>query len=187
MNKYHAYLTIDAPFTFPSFDIPDPTINYHFKINRSMLANEFVEWIYERDLVLRDGDSAGEYFYTPPNGSVPMHTDKHEINDYTKLNWLVGGESSVMNWYELKPGKTLSSYEQTNLKTSYAFARPEDVDLVYSARIGTPSLVNVGRLHSLTNGPEASHVYCVYVDDPQTGKRLSWNQALHFFVDCIKK
>lgn len=186
INRYHLYLD-GVPFAIPSIEVPDLSKNFHSKIGKHQLCEDFIDWVYERDLVLRD-DYAGEYFYTPPGGQVPLHTDKHEINDYVKLNWMVGGDASLMNWYELKPGKTLHPPAYTGLHGAYAGAAPEDVVLVHSARIGKPSLVNVGRLHELINGPEASHVYCVYVDDPRTGKRISWSEAsTMFFVDCIKK
>lgn len=184
-NRYHLYLN-DVPFTVPMISVPDPLKNFHSKIGRHQLSVEFIDWVYDRGLALRD-DYAGEYFYTPPGGWVPMHTDKPVINDYVKLNWLVGGESSVMNWFELDEGKNLNAPSQTSLQGVYATASSDDVTKVYSARIGTPSLVNVGRLHELINGPEASHVYCVYIDDPHTGKRISWNEAVSFFADNVKK
>lgn len=184
-NRYHLYLDLPVPFAYPEIVVPNVLKPHHAKIDRSQLGKEFVGWIHSLGLMLREGERVGEYFYTPANGCVPMHTDKHFINDAIKLNWMVGGESSTMDWYELVPGKSLTQ-SHTDLKTAYAYAQPEDVVHAYGAKIGGPSLVNVGRLHSLTNGPEPSHVYCVYVDDPTTGKRLQWDDACRYFSKWMR-
>lgn len=187
-NKYHAYLQDVPNVGSPSVVVPDTNTIHQGKLYKDQINPELIEWVYDRGLALReDGSHVGEYFYIPPNALVPMHSDKHEINDYTKLNWIGGGQDSVMRWYELKPGKQITARMHTPNGSAYAIADYGDVDLMCEYRIGSPSLVNIGRLHDFLNGPEPCFVYCAYIYHPDTGQRLSWDDAVLFLNDRIKK
>jgi len=139
-------------------------------------------------------------FYTAPFGTAFPHIDAPSkidtaITNYIKLNWMKGGEGSLMDWYELKPNASL--YSDTNytveatsssahLAQGYKVAKLNDMVRTYSATIGTPSLVNTGRLHGIRNLDEPRYTTCVVVKQKSTLCRLEWDEAIELFADCIE-
>jgi hypothetical protein len=158
--------------------------------------NNLSDWLSSRGLFVH----AVQVFYTTPFGTAHPHIDAPSkidtaITNYTKLNWMKSGEGSLMDWYELKPNTSL--YSDTNytveatpgstpLVQGYKIAKLNDIVRTYSATIGTPSLVNTGRLHGIRNLDEPRYVTCVVVKQKSTLCRLEWDDAIELFADCIK-
>lgn len=180
MSRYHLNLNLPVPFVFPSYPVPDMQLHYHARFHKSDMNEEFKQWIYSKGIAI----AAGEFFYTPPNRTLEPHGDGSNVCDFVKLNWMKGGEGSVMDWYELKPGASLK-YNNTVIGTQYSFASGSDLVRVHSATIGTPSLVNVGRIHGIRNKNQPRYVACVILHWPQTGQRLTWDEARDVFKECI--
>lgn len=180
VNKYHLPLEIPVAFKFPDYPVPNTQRHYHARFHKADMTDEFKGWLNLRGLYV----IAGEYFYTPPGQTLEPHSDSSQISDVVKLNWMQGGEGSTMDWYELKPGAALKK-NITSIHTLYSYASPEDLEHVHSATIGSPSLVNVGRIHAVHNGNSPRYVACVVLGDGETKQRLEWDKAEKIFGDCI--
>lgn len=177
VNRYHLDLQIPVEFKFPWYPIPDENLHYHCRFHKRDMNREFVEWIYSLGLFI----IAGEYFYTPKARTLHPHSDSSVITDGVKLNWMEGGDRSVMEWYELKPGVSLKELK-TGIDTTYGYASQEDIILKHQAKIGKPSLVNVGQIHGIRNGPEPRYVACVILGQAHTQERLMWDDAIKIFA-----
>lgn len=180
MNKYHLPLQVPVKFTFPEYLVPNTQLHFHTRFHKADMEEDFKGWLNLRGLFV----IAGEYFYTPPGRTLEPHSDSPHIDDVVKLNWMEGGEGSTMDWYELKPGAKLKT-NTTVIHTTYSYAPRHDLDHVHSATIGTPSLVNVGRIHAVHNGKYPRYVACVVLGDLETKQRLQWDKAEKIFSDCI--
>lgn len=180
VNKYHHHLKIPVPFTFPDYPVPNTQLHYHSRFHKADMSDELKGWLSLRGLYI----IAGEYFYTPPGRTLEPHSDSPQINDVVKLNWMKGGEGSTMDWYELKPGATLKT-NTTAIHTQYSYAPREELVHVHAATIGSPSLVNVGRIHAVHNNKYPRYVACVVLGDLETKQRLYWDKAKKIFEDCI--
>lgn len=188
MNKYCLNLNLPVNLDFPS-DLPDPTIKdrwttsnggRHMPYGLSQMNKDFLEFIESLGLFVH----FGEYFYTAPNTCLRPHTDTIEITDVVKLNWMRGGSDSAMEWYKLKPNKTLQK-SKTKINSTFSGSRIEDVDLVYSASVGTPSLVNVGQIHGVVNFNEPRHVVCAVLGKRRFDLRLEWDEAIKIFQKYV--
>jgi hypothetical protein len=148
----------------------------HRRFDKKDMNVEIVTWIHSLGLYI----VTGEYFYTPPNTTLEPHSDSPFINDVVKLNWMRGGEGSVMEWFKLKDGATLKT-NTTVIGTQYSFAPREDLIKVHTATIGTPSLVNVGQIHAIQNKEHPRYVSCIVLGNLSTRNRLMWDEALDIF------
>jgi hypothetical protein len=180
VNKYHLALKLPVPLSFPDYPVPNTDLHYHARFHKADMSDEFKGWLNLRGLNV----IAGEYFYTPPGRTLEPHSDSPHIDDVVKLNWMKGGEGSTMDWYELKPGATLKT-STTSIHTQYSYAPRKDLIHVHSATIGTPRLVNVGRIHAVHNGKFPRFVACVVLGDLETKARLRWDKAKKIFEDCV--
>lgn len=92
-----------------------------------------------------------EAFYTPPRCPLPIHIDSDKISDLAKMNFVYGAKGSTMSWWALKnPGAPLP-VKLTSIGTKYVLISPEDATLMHTVEIGRPTIVNVGRPHSINN------------------------------------
>ena len=180
MNNYHLRLNLPVPLTFPSYTVPDMKRHFHTRFHKTDMNEDFKQWIHSKGLAI----TAGEFFYTAPQCTLEPHSDTPEITDVVKLNWMVGGEGSTMDWYELKPGAVFQT-NTTPIQTQYSYAPKIDLEHVHSATVGSPSLVNVGRIHGVQNGMQPRYVACVILHWPGTSKRLVWSEAIKIFEKYV--
>lgn len=180
MNIYHRHLEIPVSVTFPPFEPPDPQLHYHTRWHKHEMGDALFTWLYSLGLYV----IAGECFYTPPGRTLEPHLDTSEISDVVKLNWMKHGEGSVMDWYELKKGVKLQT-STTPINTQYSFAPKSDLIRVHSATVGTPSLVNVGRMHGIRNSNSPRYVACAVIGDSRTNQRVTWDHAINIFKDYV--
>lgn len=121
-----------------------------------------------------------EVFYTYPNGVGNIHSDLNKQGDYSKINWVFGGKSSIMNWYRVKD-QTIGSINTTTIN-SYSIHYPDDsVDLVHSQVVGCPSLVQVGCPHHIVNASEERFCLSIVFHDAISNKRPTMAEALEIF------
>jgi hypothetical protein len=182
-EKYHYKLNLPVPLVFPQYPVPNPKEHHHCRFYKADMNKEFIIWVYSIGLYV----IGGEFFYTPPFRTLNIHCDSPVIDDRVKLNWMMGGDKSTMDWYELKPDKNLITNDRTVIDTpeiktgQYSYAERTDIKLTFSTEVGFPSLVNVGRLHGVRNGSEPRYVACTILGDPKTGKQLVWEKAKKIF------
>lgn len=101
-----------------------------------------------------------EMFYSKPNFFSQIHIDANATRrDFTKINWVFGGEDSVMHWYKPKHDTDRPVEYIPASKLPYSSYQHHEVDLLYSANLKTPSVVQVGIPHNITNPVEDR--YCI--------------------------
>ena len=181
---YHQYLHIPFQPRFRNYEeyIPNRNENHHVRIPKTELDPVLVKWLGGMGIYV----IMAEYFYTAPNRSLKAHCDTVELSNVVKLNWMYGGNDSLMDWYELKPGCILPQYE-TIIQTKFSMPDSNDVLLKESYKIGKPSLINVGKIHGIRNGNHPRYVYSVVIGELATQKRLEWNRAKEIFAKYLEK
>jgi hypothetical protein len=121
-----------------------------------------------------------EIFYTPPLRVLPLHIDS--IGGVCKLNFVFGGEGSLMQWWQSKHDHDTGARYTNAIGTEYSRMEVKDCDLVWQQSIGQPSLINAGVPHQVincTNTPRWCMSFCLA--DKRERKRLSWQQASKIF------
>lgn len=168
----------------------DPIKHGHYRFPLEEIPAEFIDWFNATfaDIYIKDW----EVFYTPAGNVLPIHSDGFQpFVDFVKLNFVYDGDRSTMHWFKLKEELELTSDTNHN-KTSYTFIKPEDVDEIYKAEIGTPSLVNVGVPHGIDNKQNTNGRWCIclipnYRDSSnRESPRVLFNEALDIFKGYIQ-
>lgn len=104
---------------------------------------------------------AAELFYSAPYRESLIHSDgnpnDYEItNDMAKINFISGGEDSIMNWYQPLIEKPYTPTGQDNNFISY---QPNEVTCVSSDTITGYNIVQTGIPHNITTKSKSR--YCV--------------------------
>ncbi len=142
------------------------------KINLDVINKEFKEVLSSLNLTINHIES----FYKPATAGFSMvHIDLLG-GDISKINWIFGGKDSSMNWFESLPGKAV--VQSTNsIGAKYLVANKEDIVLIDSCKLKSPSLVQVGILHNVTNLVEDRFCVSVCFVDNITNKRVTFETA----------
>ena len=96
--------------------------------------------------------TVSRFFITPPNGSIGVHVDSHELNPNAyalNIPILVDSKDHVMNWFDYD-GEIFSKVTPTYNK-AIAPLTPEKLQLVKSYLLIEPSYVQVGIFHEVLN------------------------------------
>lgn len=123
-----------------------------------------------------------EIFYTPPLRILPLHVDGDYLSNFCKLNFIFGGEGSLMQWWELKDKDVPLNYHINKNGTRYLRIETNECEFVWQEKVGQPGLVNIGRPHQVvncTNTPRWCMSYCLY-DNINKGM-LQWENASKIF------
>jgi hypothetical protein len=191
MNNYCVDLDLDLPI-FESELTPVEFLKQHYKFEKHFqidvnhVSNKLKLMLAARGLSVL----LVEIFYRRPNAVSYIHSDKGEfgrlIGDYAKLNWVYGGDGSVMNWYNIN--KNCVPKEENTAIDSYALYYEESqVEMIHSQKVNRPSLVQVGCPHRVVNGPtERICVSLVFVYDDDKRKRVTFQDAKTLFSEFIK-
>ena len=89
-----------------------------------------------------------------PNQKTFVHSDNDFLDDMPKLNWIYGGNPSVMNWYEMRPGTTIPEPERNAVDGYRIRWDHRKLRRVHSQSVQFPSLVQTGIPHNIFNGAE---------------------------------
>jgi hypothetical protein len=92
-----------------------------------------------------------EAFYTPPKRFLPIHVDHDKFSDLAKMNFVYGANGSTMSWWELNDPNFEPLVRLTSVGTKYIYVNQDDAHMVETVQVGRPTLVNVGRPHSVSN------------------------------------
>jgi hypothetical protein len=161
------------PFKFPK--------TRHIKINLDKINPEIIQLFDNLGLHI----FLAEVFYSRPFFVSGIHTDV-KGGDINKINWVFGGNDSIMNWYAIKEGTTPTDVQQTVVGTPYIAYDSAAVHLEFSKTISNPCLVHVGVPHNICNAKE--HRWCVSLvyHDKKSKKRPTMEEAKNIFRDyCL--
>lgn len=154
----------------------------HSKLNSETdISSEFLKFldIHNLHIIL------AETFYIPKFGRLPIHSDGIDCTDYTKLNWVYGGEKSRMIWYKPKLG-VIPKLSITDIGVEYEHYTPDSVEVVHSQPVGFPSLVQVAGPHSVQ--VHANDRLCISIIVAYKGTDITptFEEALNLFKQHIK-
>lgn len=133
------------------------------KFNTNTLSAVLLPWTRENFLDLYDEINSlvnpkglrvtvSRFFITPPNGSISVHVDSHEMNPNAyalNIPILVDSKDHVMNWFDYD-GEVFSKVTSTYNK-AVAPLTPEKLQLVKSYLLVSPTYVQVGVFHEVLN------------------------------------
>ena len=118
-----------------------------------------------------------EAHYVPPNTITFAHIDG-SIDSKVKLNYIFGAKGSTMQWFKLKDPDMVPSFNKTTLDTPYFRFEADQIDLIYSAEVKQPSMVEVGVIHNVVNPTdEPRWCLCYMLGDPHLNKFVDWQDA----------
>lgn len=144
-NKYCLNLDLGIDFNnslIKSLSVDSGNIN-HFTIDTDPVLQEF---LLQFDVKIVHS----ELFYTPPGYTLYAHIDSLN-DDHCKLNFVYGGAGSQMQWWQFKNPNTVLKTKTNSIGTEYIPVDVNDCDLIWSAEVGVPGLINAGQPHSVTN------------------------------------
>lgn len=144
-----------------------------FDIDLALLDPLLWAWLRTQHLSLRHA----EVFYTLPGKSLPIHIDDDQFDDHCKLNFVYGGDGSLMQWWRQKDPAAPLQHKKTAIGTTYVVFDPNDCDLIWTAQVGCPSLVNAGQPHSVLNCTAEPRVTLSLVLESAKGHLVPWDQA----------
>lgn len=178
MNNYCVDLHFEwSPFV-PEYDPYSAPLG-HSKLDEKYISPEFFQCI----------DSLGlkllyiEIFVKEPNYGPGVHVD-HGKKNMAKINWVYGGEDSVMTWYKPKKGK-LPRFNVTAINSYSVVYDEDDVDLVHTQKVGKPSLIQSGVPHGIYTKLETRYCYSAVLFS-KNNIRLPFDKMLELFKDYIK-
>jgi hypothetical protein len=187
MNNYCCNLQLPVELFEPEIDVVSwlqshQNFRGHFNISPTSLNPAFVIWLNNLGLSIR----LVEVFYRTPNSKCLIHIDTAKSGDFAKLNWVYGGGSAVMTWYEEKDNSVVD-ITTTPINSKALLYQESQVTLVHSQLVGTPSLVQVGVPHSVVGVTEDRFCICVVFVNTKTLQKLTFQQALTLFQSYIKE
>ena len=113
-----------------------------------------------------------EIFCLKPFEKHIIHCDGHEIDNKAKLNYITGGDSSVMIWYTAPEDKIIKGMSKAN--TRYLMAEEKDAQELYREELTGFNIVNVGVLHTVRNRSKDRFCISMAIADNETGVRLDY-------------
>ncbi len=148
---------------------------------KSFLHTEFIELLESKGII----PSHIESFYSPEKFIMGIHKDDADSgDDITKINFIWGGIGSLMHWYDIKDSSVPVYSSKTDIGTVVNFYPDENYTLVSSLPVHSPSLVQVGKFHNITNPNEKRLCISVVIRDKQ-GNAITMNQALQIFSEYL--
>ena len=168
-----------------------PTTSWSF-LDQKFINPELVEFIKSLGLIFW-----GSVFVKYPDGKYYIHIDGKKIVDKAKLNWSFN-DDHIMHWYKTKPGidKPILYYDGKNFlgadaelsnekQRKYIEYNEDEVELVHSAKVGYPSIVQAGIPHSVE--VFSGERKCISILLLQKNHQpVSMTVAKHLFRDYIK-
>jgi len=131
-----------------------------------------------------------EAFYTPPGMTLGIHTDGRDGPNATrcKINWIYGAPGSRMVWFEpVEEGYTGVDHVTSAGTVSRVF-EPHKIRKVLDMEPASPSLLNVGRPHTVINHtPHRRWCFSYTIRNLRTGKILQWADAIDRLGPWIKE
>lgn len=160
-------------FAAAKFEVAQETFGYKV-LDRESLGTDICNLLESHGLFILNVDT----FHTPAVGVLRPHIDLDKVSNFCKIAFSYGAYGSRMYWYTLQEGFEVKLDESNRgyyaptpgTKSSHIFLPRESCISAASARIGTPTLVNVGQPHGVINySKESRWTICVTFTNAQGG------------------
>ena len=183
MNKY----CVDLKLTSDVFTNKDYyyhlRLGRHVNVDNKMFNRELIEIFDSLGLRITYSES---FFRTTMNSKIyAVHKDAPGSNDAAKINWVFGGEDSLMDWYRPIRNSTTDTNSIAENGIEYAAFDLKDVELVHQQRVGCPSIIQSGIPHGVTLGKRPRHCIAIFVKYKNSKEYISFDEALEIFKDFI--
>jgi hypothetical protein len=146
--------------------------------DQSLIDQELIDWLAS----LGVGIQHAETFLIRRGNNLGIHLDTDQFDDHVKLNFVYTTCDAVMNWYSVRDMALLETHT-TPLGTQYITAKEHNCDLVFSAKVGQPSLINAGVLHSISHC--TADRWCFSFVLHKDNHLIAWDQAEAIFRDYV--
>jgi hypothetical protein len=153
-------------------------------LDENIINPEVIEFLDSLDLKIVNKDFPVDILYNNPNHAGPIHTDrpwtdKYVEGDYVKIIWIKG--NGLMKWYDIN---SISDKKDIRSKDVIVY-RPDQVNELYSQKISTPSLVQVGIPHNGVADELPRQALSIPICHKITNVRISMAEAVDIFKDYI--
>ena len=177
MSLFDIALDDQTPLFNSGYQLPHFEERQHINIDLININPYWINLIQTHDIEVY----RVELFYGPENLPYTMgiHTDR-SYGDWGKINWVFGGAGSQMHWY--KPLSSASrEVKATAVHSNYNLFEPEEVRLIYSATISSPSIVQVGLPHNITTPGNERWCYSMVMRDKHTNDNVTFHRLKKIF------
>ena len=183
MSIYYKHLNLNIPVINDSAPLQNLKLKEQTDMNselKSYIHPEFLNLLKSKNVLIGHIES----FYTYPGIKMKIHTDC-DGGDYIKINYVMGGKNSLMNWYQPKLGHQPES-KLTSINTVYLSFEDHQVDLIDSTMINPLTIVQVGSPHNITNTVEFRLcISMVILHADANHQRLTMAEATEIFSEYI--
>ena len=181
MNKYHRY--INLPFELERPEICKQKIKhpvYHQDIDHK--DSNLETWLDQFEDVCIGHT---EVFWTNGGCELPIHTDECTFDDHVKINLSWGSEEGLTRWWKSDIVKYREEEGGGHVHRNLISLK-ENSTLVHEACTNTPSLVNVGQLHSSYNPSDSGRwTLCFVLANKTKTDFIYWDKAVKMFGEHI--
>jgi len=162
MNIFSQDLNLPVPFLHQNFDCKKIFIAHSIVNTETTLDKSTLDFFRDYGINI----TSVELFYRRPHPKYGIvHVDNVGYSDRLNLNYVVGGEDSVMSWFKpLKEGYTTTG-DTGATPMRYHF---EDVELIHSAEIKQPSMIQSAVPHAILNQKKPRWCICANIRDIKT-------------------
>lgn len=176
MNSFCVDLNLNlTPLTK---DVSSYGTNGHVRIPLEDLSTELVDFFSKLGMEIM----LAELFYNPPRRISRIHVDALG-GDYSKVNFVYGGNKSLMFWYAPNPGVVKEAIDYTSINTRSVDYDTSEVTQVHRQSVKFPSIVQVGIPHNIVNAAEPR--YCLSIVPTLNGRRLTMQETIEIFNQYI--
>jgi len=178
MNSYH--LKLNLPVRFDPVFPKNPTLISEYNIE--LINKELIEFLLNLKLCIY----YSEVFYLSPStqSKHDPHLDRTEFDNHAKINFVYSDTDALMNWYIVKEEFKNDIKECiTTTGSHYLEIDEAKCDLVHSAYIGKPSLINVGQFHGVSTVESPRFCFSFVLGHLSDGALVNWDDALILFKD----
>lgn len=176
---------VDLNINIPLFKVDVLSHYYkripHSRVNLDFLNPAIIDLFTSNNLEI----TLCEAFYRKPTDIIhdTVHKDAMHITDATKINWVFGGDDTMMNWY--KPINPIFNVNHSQIGVEYINYDRSNLSLIHSQRVGFPSLVQVGIPHDITMGLTDRLCISTFFKEKGSTEYIAFSNAIKLFNNFI--
>lgn len=174
-SELHCALNLPSPLR-PTLGITDfPKVRRTELVIQEHINEDIIDVLAKRNITV----ILAELFYSVPHITSVIHSDTFG-NDISKINWIYGGKGSKMNWYHVNQENNLISGSSRN---TYKMYQENEVSLIHSTELCSPSLIQAAVPHNIINGAEERWAVSLMLRDNSTYRQLAFHRAVEHLRD----
>ena len=149
------------------------------RCEKSLIGETVHKWFEDHGLEIQ----WLEVFVLKPFERHVIHSDGHEIDNKSKINFITGGAGSEMIWYQAPEEKIVKGISKAN--TKYLMVEDRHAEEIFRLKMNGFYIVKVGPLHTVKNKQEDRFCISMAISEKATGKRLDYDDLLENLKDYI--